>query len=182
MRALILAAGRGSRLGALTDDRPKCLTELLGRPLLEWQIEALREAGASSVVAVGGYRVDSLRGRVDRVLENARWADTNMVASLQCAAPLLRSGPVIVSYSDIVYHPSSVRALAAADGEIAITYDRDWASLWSDRFEDPLGDAETFVVRDGHVAEIGERAARMEEIEGQYMGLLRFTPAGWQRV
>ena len=45
MKGIILAAGRGSRMGVLTDERPKCLTVLAGRTLLEWQIEAMRKAG-----------------------------------------------------------------------------------------------------------------------------------------
>jgi choline kinase len=177
--ALILAAGRGSRLGGLTADRPKCLTPLAGRPLLEWQVAALRAAGASPVVAVGGYRAGTLRGRTDRLLLNPRWSETNMVATLACAAELLESGPVVVSYADIVYDAAHVRALDAAGGDIALTNDRDWARLWRARSEHPLSDAESFRVREGRVLEIGGRAARMEEIEGQYMGLLRFTPAGW---
>src|SRR5690606_35250580 len=63
-----------------------------------------------------------------------------------------------------------------------VTYDRRWSALWADRFADPLADAETFRVHEGRVVEIGGRAETMEEIEGQYMGLLKFTPAGWARV
>ena len=49
MHGLILAAGRGSRMGVLGDERPKCLVELEGRPLLERQVAALRRGGADSV-------------------------------------------------------------------------------------------------------------------------------------
>lgn len=182
MKAIILAAGRGSRLGALTDEKPKCLMELAGRPLLSWQIAALRAAGVGEIVVVGGYRMDRLPRGDFTLLENPRWATTNMMATLGCAAEHLRAEPVLVSYSDIVYHPATVEALMAAPGDVAITYDRLWSDLWRRRFADPLADAESFVIRDGLVQTIGERAERIEQIEGQYMGLLKFTPHGWRAV
>jgi L-glutamine-phosphate cytidylyltransferase len=180
MRALILAAGRGSRMKGLTDERPKCLVELAGRPLLDYQLAALRGAGMDPVGAVRGWQAQLLDGRGLVAFDNPRWAETNMVSSLACAAAWLRAGPCLVSYSDIVYSASAVAALAAAPGDVAITFDPAWLALWSRRFADPLADAETFR-RDvaGHVIEIGRRAATLAEIEGQYMGLLKFTPAGW---
>lgn len=63
---------------------------------------------------------------------------------------------------------------------IAITYDPNWLELWEKRFEDPLEDAETFRLSgDSQVAEIGGQPGSISEIEGQYMGLIRFTPKGW---
>ncbi|MFZ9450262.1 MAG: NTP transferase domain-containing protein, partial [Alphaproteobacteria bacterium] len=63
MRAIILAAGRGSRMRQLTDERPKCLVPLRGRPLLEWQLEALRGAGIREIGIVTGYRREMLASR-----------------------------------------------------------------------------------------------------------------------
>ncbi|PYK48280.1 MAG: nucleotidyl transferase, partial [Verrucomicrobia bacterium] len=60
MRALILAAGRGSRMGDLGDDRPKCLIELQGRPLIERQITALRRSGVEEIGVVRGYRAEMI--------------------------------------------------------------------------------------------------------------------------
>jgi choline kinase len=183
VKGVILAAGRGSRLGALTDDRPKCLVQLAGRPLLTWQRDALAAGGAGETAVVVGYRADLLRRQGLPVFVAPRWEQTNMVVSLCAAAPWLRSEPCVVSYGDIVFEPDAVRALVAADGDLAITYDPRWHDLWSRRFADPLEDAEAFVLaQDGSVARIGGRAATIAEIEGQYMGLLRFTPASWAAV
>ena len=182
MRAIILAAGRGSRMGSLTEEAPKCLVPLAGRTLLDWQREALRDAGISDIGAVRGYKAHLLDGHGLVTFDNPRWAETNMVASLGCAADWLRTGPVIVSYSDIFYPVTAVRALMAAPGDIAITYDPDWLTLWSERFADPLSDAETFRLDGTQVVEIGRRAATLDDIRGQYMGLLKFTPGGWRAV
>jgi choline kinase len=57
-RAIILAAGKGSRLLPLTAESPKCLIELAGRTLLEWQLDSLFEAGVADMIVVTGFRPD----------------------------------------------------------------------------------------------------------------------------
>jgi L-glutamine-phosphate cytidylyltransferase len=183
MRALILAAGRGSRMGTLGDNRPKCLLELDGRPLLDRQLAALRRGGADEIGIVRGYRADMLNVPDVTYFENKRWAETNMVMSLVAAAPWLRSAPVIVSYADIFYRGALVRGLASAPGRLVISYDRAWRSLWMRRFSDPLSDAETFRIDAfGGLLEIGGKTGKIEDIEGQYMGLLKFTPTAWTAI
>ena len=183
MRAVILAAGRGSRLGPYTADRPKCLVELRGRSLLDRQVSALRAAGAAEVAVVAGWRAELFDGRGLPVFRNERWADTTMVESLATAASWLRASPVLVSYGDIVYSAATARALAAAAQDLAIAYDPGWQQLWERRFDAPLDDAETFRLdHRGLLAEIGGRPASMADVQGQYLGLLRFTPAAWALV
>ncbi|TDL79400.1 phosphocholine cytidylyltransferase family protein [Palleronia sediminis] len=188
MRALILAAGRGSRMRHLTDDRPKGLTPLRGVPLVARQRAALAAAGVREIGIVTGYRAEAFAPYADAAFHNPRWAETQMVASLARAAEWLRAGPVIVSYSDIFYGAEAVRALAGAVGGVAITYDPDWEAQWRGRFDDPLDDAETFRLKppsgDGRrwLAGIGRRPRSIDEIEGQYMGLVRITPEGWAAI
>jgi choline kinase len=183
MRALILAAGRGSRMGRLGDDRPKCLVDLNGQSLIERQVAALRRGGVDEIGVVRGYRAEMIDLPGLSYFANERWAETNMVMSLTAAAPWLRSGSVIVSYADIFYRSELVRGLAGAPGQLIISYDRAWRRLWTRRFANPLADAETFRIDGaGQLLEIGGKTTRIEDIEGQYMGLLKFTPAAWSAV
>lgn len=183
MKAIILAAGRGSRMKNLTDERPKCLVELRGKSLLDWQLEALREAGINEIAIVTGYKRELLSDRGLVEFHNPRWAETNMVSSLACAAAWLETDACIVSYSDIFYDASAVMALMDCPAILAVTYDANWRELWERRFGDPLLDAETFRMKpDCTLAEIGNKPKTVEEVEGQYMGLLRFTPGGWNEV
>jgi choline kinase len=183
MRAVILAAGRGSRLGHLGADRPKCLVEFAGKPLIERQIAALRRGGVEEIGVIRGYRAEMIDLPGLTYFANERWAETNMVMSLAAAAAWLRSGPAIVSYGDIFYRSELVRGLAGAPGRLVISYDRDWRRLWTRRFADPLADAETFRIdAHGQLLEIGGRTTRIEDIQGQYMGLFKFTPPAWSIV
>lgn len=106
-----------------------------------------------------------------------------MVASLRVADEWLREDACIVSYADIFYPKETVERLAASADDVAISYDPDWLALWSARFEDPLSDAETFRCdTSGRLVEIGHRPDSAVDVEGQYMGLLKFSPTGWGRV
>jgi choline kinase len=183
MKAIILAAGRGSRMKNLTDERPKCLVELRGKELLNWQLEALRAAGISDIAIVTGYKRELLANRGLVEFHNSRWAETNMVSSLACAQDWLHAEPCIVSYSDIFYSPVAVQSLIACTASLAVTYDPNWLELWTQRFGDPLLDAETFRLTPEHtLAEIGNKPQSIDQVQGQYMGLLRFTPDGWSEV
>jgi choline kinase len=182
MRGLILAAGRGRRMGGETEARPKGMVELRGRPLIGWQLDALRAAGVHPVAIVRGYRGECLPFDVP-MFDNPRWAETNMVSSLACAEEWLRQGPTIVSYADLVYPPEAPATLAADPGDLAITCDPGWLTLWQQRFDDPLSDAETLRIDDhGHVVDIGRRPERLDEVEAQYMGLLKLTARGAERL
>lgn len=184
MKGIILAAGRGSRLGPLTDESPKCLTLLAGKPLINWQMEAFYKNNFKDLGVVLGYQANQLKfPEWKAIFENLNWKNTNMVMSLVCASEWLNQDTCLISYSDIVYHPDHLNRLVNTKGDIVITYDKNWLELWSSRFEEPLSDAETFKLdSQGHLIEIGNRSKSIEEIEGQYMGLLKITPKGWLTI
>lgn len=182
-KAIILAAGRGSRMKEMTTAKPKCLTRLHGRPLLEYQISALKEAGITDIAAVTGYMREALLSYDLVEFHNPRWAETNMVSSLCCARDWLMNEECIVSYSDIFYTSAAVTALLTNNDDISLTYDPNWLNLWRQRFSDPLSDAESFKLDDEHyLTEIGNKTTDAALIQGQYMGLLKFSPVGWKQV
>lgn len=176
-RAIILAAGQGTRLRPYTDDRPKCLVELAGRPLLQHQASVLSSEGITDITVVTGYQAGKIRALGFATAHNPDYESTNMVASLMCAAGLLKGDKeVLICYGDIVYGPKIVRALADCPAPFATTVDRDWLRLWRARSQDPLKDAETMRLNpDGTIRELGKRPRTLEEIEGQYMGLIRVS-------
>ena len=183
MKAIILAAGRGSRMKNLTERNPKCLVELHGKSLLDRQLDALNMANIEDISIVTGYRREMLIRSGLREFHNPRWAETNMVSSLECAKDWLKEGPCIVSYSDIFYRSTAICSLVSSSEPLAVTYDPNWLDLWSRRFNDPLIDAESFRLGNKHILlEIGKKPKSVDDVQGQYMGLLRFTPKGWGEV
>ena len=181
MKGIVLAAGRGSRMGHLTMEKPKCLLEIRGNSLLSMQLKAFSENGITEIGVVTGYAREKLALENIKEFYNPDWENSNMVVSLTCAEEWLKNDTCIISYSDIFYESTAIGLLKNADASIAITYDPNWRVLWERRFFDPLDDAETFKINnESEVLEIGGIPKSMDEIEGQYMGLIRFTPDSWK--
>lgn len=184
MRALILAAGTGTRLRPHTDHQPKCLVQLGDRPLLQHQLDSLRSVGVEEVGIVTGYRADCLEPYGLKNFHNPEFETTNMVVSMFCARPFFDGKePTIIAYGDIVYEPRILQALMDEPEEIAVSVDLEWETLWSFRMEDPLSDAETLkLTPDGFLKELGKKPQSPEEVEGQYMGLLKFGCEAQKRL
>ncbi|HWO26746.1 MAG TPA: phosphocholine cytidylyltransferase family protein [Kofleriaceae bacterium] len=158
--ALILAAGRGSRLRPHTDHVPKCLVELAGQSLLARQWQALRHAGIDDIHVITGYRAADIEALGYPTVHNPSFATTNMVATLFCARERMAdTADLLIVYGDLVFEPRIVRALLAEDAPLSTTIDRSWHRYWSLRMEDPLADAETLrLSADGHIMELGGSA------------------------
>ena len=183
MKALILAAGRGSRMNNLTDEMPKCLVKFKGKTLLEYQLEAIKKAKVKEIGIVTGYKKEKLKNFGLTEFHNHSWDKSNMVSSLECAEQWFEKEPLIVSYSDIFYEESAILKLKECKDNLAITYDPNWYEIWKKRFKNPLDDAETFRINKSNMLiEIGGKTDNVSEIQGQYMGLLYISPQGWKII
>lgn len=185
--AVLLAAGQGLRLRPHTETRPKCLLEAApGLPLLDVQRAVLAAEGVGEHLLVAGWLSHvledrALEGQGLTLLHNERFAETNMVWTLLCARERMAGGAV-VGYGDIAYPREALRAVLDAPGDLAVAVDLDWEPYWRKRFGDPLKDAETLAMRGGLLTEIGGKPRSLAEIEGQYIGLMRFSATGAQQL
>ena len=182
MKAILLAAGKGERLRPLTEDRPKCMVEYKGKPILEHTLDRLRRAGVTDISVVGGYRYEKIRAKGAKIVRNLEYDSTNMVHSLFCVANEL-VGDVLISYTDIVYSDKNLKALMESQGEVSILVDERWHDLWCQRMDDPLSDAETLKINDnGAVREIGKKPKSLRDIDAQYMGLIKLSGSGAKKL
>jgi L-glutamine-phosphate cytidylyltransferase len=178
MKAIILAAGRGSRMGHYTRDIPKCLLPFAGRTLLDWQLAALRSAGVSDVCIVKGFAANTFPSYL-RSYYNDEYSSSNMVASLFCASAEMTTS-CIVCYSDILYEPRILHSLLSRDTcDVQVAYDAGWAAYYQRRFGDPYAEAESLVVgSDGRISDIGRDEPRTVDVQGRFIGLIRLSAEG----
>lgn len=127
IKAVLLAAGRGTRMKELTDDLPKPMLEVRGKPILQHIVEGLRDAGVKQVLIVVGYRADVVRDHfgeggkfgvaveyVTQVVQDG----TGRVVEL--ARDFVGPDPFILSYGDILVNPENYRRLVDLKGAEAI--------------------------------------------------------------
>ena len=181
-KVILLVAGEGKRLRPYTLDKPKCMVEIDGVSLIDRQLAVLKSEDLENIVMIGGYKIEMLKQYGIKLINNPRYYETNMLWTLFCAEDELE-GDVIVSYGDIVYSREILKSLLKSTADIAVTIDKEWESYWQARNEDPLDDAETLKLReDGTIGEIGQKPKSLNEIEGQYMGLMKFSSEGIKQM
>ena len=177
MKVIILAAGQGTRLRPYSDNIPKCMVEMAGKPLLLHQLDSMKVCKISmdDVAIVGGYKIDILKKLKLKVFENPQYTSTNMVSTLFCAREFMKQGEdLIISYGDIIYEPKVLKSLLECSDPICITADKEWERLWRLRMDNPLLDAETFIMdKQCYVQELGKKPRSNTEVEAQYMGLIK---------
>ena len=186
MKAIIVAAGRGRRLGPETAEIPKCMVSVGGRPILHRQLTALAAAGADDVVIVRGYLGDRIAPAVGapppvRFVENPDWEKNNILASLLYAEREMGGG-FLFSYSDIVFATEHARRVAASTAEVALIVDRRWQDAYAGRVQHPVSEAELVKVEetaDGpRVRRVGKRVVPAEQAAGEFIGLAKLSAAG----
>lgn len=174
MRAIILAAGRGSRLNGSGGDLPKCLVRIGELALIERQIMALRRSGIDEIVVVVGFGSDSVRrvcGPDIECIENPIYFRTNSLYSLWLARHRLADGFVVMN-SDVLFHAQLLTDLLTARYEDALLI------AYKDETAPPLGDEEMKVrVRSGRVVDIS-KDMNPSQADGENVGVLKFGPTG----
>jgi methylphosphonate synthase len=176
MKAIILAAGLGSRLRHLTRDRPKCNLEIAGRSLIDRQLDTFRSLGIDDITVVTGYRAEALQLPGVKTRHNDDYPNNNVLLSLMVAREDL-DDDVIVSYSDIVYGREVVEKLLDASGDILAVCDVDWRKVYVGRVDHPIEQAEKVVIEGSSVRRIGKHL-QAEAADAEFIGLLRLSGVG----
>ena len=176
-KALILAAGKGERLRPLTNNIPKSLVHLIGKPLIERQTSILKKAGISKIHIATGYLSNQIKLLGYEVSVNQNYEKTNMVESMFSAIEFFKKEEeedLLISYGDIIYEYENLNKVLSCEDEISTMIDLNWKLLWTLRMKNPLKDAETLVLdQNKFIINIGKKTNNYNLIQGQYTGLIK---------
>lgn len=171
MKALILAAGLGSRLAPITDTCPKSMVPVNGTPILFKQIENLKENGITDITVVSGYLGDVLRDAVlakypeVKVIHSADYASTNNMYSAYLGREAVEGEAFLMMNADVFYDASVVKSLLAFEGENAIVTD----------IGNYLEESMKVVEKDGRLVEIAKTITK-EDALGASIDVYKFSP------
>jgi phosphoenolpyruvate phosphomutase len=186
--AVILAAGQSQGLLPLTEELPKSMLDIKGRPILERQIDVLNACGVKDVAIVRGYKKEAIKLPNVRYYDNDDYDTTSEVFSLFRAAKELR-GPFVFLYGDILFERGHLEKLLKSPADISILVDRAWSA--STRPRDTRGVPDLVCLKDAQeagyrflgaeaphaVARVG-RAIPPNEAHGEFVGIAMFTARG----
>jgi len=162
---VLLAAGTGSRLRPLTDNLPKCLLEVGGRPLLDYQLEALATHGVEDILVVTGHAAGEITRRYPRLrtLHDPEYATTNNLHSLWAARREFAGRDFVCLHTDLLFHPAILGPCLESRADVGVALDRALVE-------------ETMKARveDDRVVEISKSIPRAKMF-GTFLGIARFS-------
>jgi len=193
-KAVILAASRGSELGALTADRPKCMIDIGSQPLLRRLVSAFNDGGVHDLTVVRGYAKEKVNLPSINMVDNDDFATTGEAATLACAAGQLNGG-CYVAYGDILFRQhildqvSEVSQVSEVEADITLAVD----ALWDVRDADPRSRVRDLVscsqpfnpgYLNDDVVSLKDIGPDMEHdhIHGEWIGLARLSARGAELV
>jgi len=173
MKALILAAGRGTRIRSSHGERPKCLISHEGEAILDHQINGLFAAGIREIGIVVGYESEQILSHVCaryrrnlqrfQFLFNPRFAETNNIYSLWVARTWLSGSDFMVLNADVLCDPDILRPAVAAPAPISMIVDPEWRD-----------ETMKVIIRNGRVVRMSKAISR-DEFSGTYIGITTFS-------
>jgi choline kinase len=174
-KAVILAAGGGKRVRSLAGDKPKCLIDLAGRPIIEWVTHAVREAGIREVIVVTGFKAGTLKatlgdGAGQRIsieyIHNPEWAEPNGLSLYAVRRALEGERSFITLMSDHILPSSIIRSVVEARStKCLLAVDEDISRIFD------LSDATKVRMGDGVPVAIGKKLRTYDAVD---CGLFRF--------
>lgn len=177
MQLIILASGRGSRLGDLTIKKPKCLVNVNNKSIIDYQREIFKYF--KTIIIIVGYKGHLIKKKLKNLkniifIENKHYRQTNMVYSL-CLARKYFNNDTIITYSDIIFDKNIIKNIYKKKNNI-LPINKEWKDLWLKRMKkkDIYNDAEDLQIKYNQISQIGTK------IQGtlpkyQYMGIIKLN-------
>ena len=173
-KAVILAAGVGTRLGEITKDIPKCLLELNSKSIIESQIDELAAADIDNIIVVIGYQSEMVRERLGNkvtYIENNSFSETNSSYSLWLARDYIRDGWMHMN-CDLLFSPTILENVLLPANQNSIAVDLDIK---------PEDDQEKVTIENGIIRKMS-KTMPFQEAQGKTIGMARFSKEGASAV
>lgn len=182
MKAVILAAGQGTRLKKYTENLPKGMLTFRGKTIIQRQIELYRNCGIEEIIVVRGFAAEKINYEGVRYYTNEDYANTNMVESLMAAKSEF-DDDIIVSYSDVLFEKEMLVKMMQSESDFGVAVDDDWKEYWQMRYGKIDFDTESLSLdKEGNITELGLENPKLEDIDARYIGLLRFSKDGLKDI
>ena len=177
-KALIVAAGLGSRLKKYAKNLPKCMLDFGEKTLLERQLIAYRKCGINDISVVRGYKKNKINYKNLKYFDNNDYQKNNILNSIFYGEEVI-NGNIIIAYSDILFESNVVKRLLESDHDISAVVDIDWKGYYVGRKDHPIEEAENVIFNSNNeIVKIGKMSTGKEEVHGEFIGMIKLTHKG----
>ena len=177
-KALVIAAGLGSRLKKHTENLPKCMLDFGGKTLLQRQLDAYKKNGIKDISLIRGYKKEKINYKGIKYFENPDYRNNNILNSIFYGEDVI-NGNIIISYSDILFDSTVVKRTLDSDHDISVVVDIDWRGYYVGRKDHPISEAENIIFNSNNeVEKIGKINTGNEEVHGEFIGMIKLSNRG----
>ena len=177
-KALIIAAGLGSRLKKHTKNLPKCMLDFGGKTLLQRQLDAYKKNSIKDISVIRGYKKEKIKYNGIKYFENTDYRNNNILNSIFYAEDFI-NGNLIISYSDILFDSTVVKRVLKSNHDISVVVDIDWRGYYVGRKDHPISEAENVIFNSNNeVEKIGKINTGNEEVHGEFIGMIKLNNRG----
>jgi len=176
MKAIILAAGRGSRMCKLTQNIPKPLINVNGKSIIERQLSNLKQNGILDIIIVTGPHHEKFNFKNVVYVNNLDYKKHDTLGSLMTARDYMND-EIITTYADQIFEEKILKSMTEFTGDIGIAVDLDWEKNYVNRDQHPKSEAENVLINGNEILELRKNISECKENEkiGECLGLMKFS-------
>lgn len=174
MKVIIVAGGLGTRLGKYTENLPKGLLDLLGKSLIQRQIDIFRRLGLNDIIIVRKHLASMINFPGVRYHDEDPTQEGNMVRGFFHARSEFEED-IIMSYGDIIFDEEVVRKVINTKCDVGVVVDVDWKDYWKMRVGSINNDSESMILNRDDIVSLGVPNPLESDMHGRYIGLIKFS-------
>ena len=183
MKAIIIAAGQGSRLGDLTKNLPKPLLDINGKSILKRQIELFHKFGIEDIIIVRGPHKEKFHLNDVRYIEDTDYLHGEQTSSLMFARNEI-IGDVIISFGDIIFDESILKQLLESDDEVVLCTDQNWQKSYEQRKDVSQEFSDFVALKNKQIIKFFKNSDDVIEKNSivEFIGLLKLSKIGSEKI
>ena len=179
MKAIFIAAGKGSRLGSLTNNLPKPLVDVNGKSIIERQIDLLHKKNINDIVIVTGYKKEKFTFKNIEYVFNPNFLTDEQAGSLMRAREKF-SGDVLIMFGDILFDEQILEQVLNVNDHIAIAIDKNWKKSYLERNDNPIDKADKVLLKNNKIVQVSAKQidADLNVETGELLGIMKLSSEG----
>jgi len=178
MKAIIIGAGTGKRIGKFLEEKPKSLVDINGKTILSRQASLLKKNGINEIIVITGPYKEKFDLENITYVHDSQHIKHDILGSLMEAGSYIRD-ELLIFYSDILFEESILRQVIQSNSNIGIAVDLNWEKAYEGRTEHPKSEAENVLLdKNDHIIQIRKNIQNSNERIGEFLGIVKLSASG----
>ena len=178
MKAIILSAGYGSRLGDLTNELPKSLVDVNGKSIIQRQIETFRNNGIKDIIVIVGPNKDKFQLNNIEYVVDKNFHEHEQLGSLMAANKHFQNN-IVISFGDVIVDNNIMKQVIESTYDIGVAIDLKWEKNYENRTQHPKSEADLALIRSNKLTKIKKNLDSVENHQlGEFLGIIKLSNIG----